>query len=252
MESWNGRSNEQAYPELFSFAKNPWIPLHSFVMLNPMTDHFHLPLSIQAYQQFLQLKQLTLPVQHQDDRDIWTYNWGSPVFSTAKAYLALIGQHHPHPTFRWLWLSKCQMKHKIFFWLLLSTRDLLHRRNMDLDSFTWDLCILQRLETSAHLFIRCNFAKACWSAIGIQVAPTRNVKQNFNRRRQQLRLPFFMEIIILMCWCVWSARNDWVFRNIVPRVDRSMRRFIDELLLLKHRTKPNLFVTIEDWIASLP
>jgi hypothetical protein len=38
---------------------------------------------------------------------------------------------------------------------------------MELDSYTCDLCILQRPETGAHLFLRCNFAKACWNSIGV-------------------------------------------------------------------------------------
>jgi hypothetical protein len=38
------------------------------------------------------------------------------------------------------------MKHKIFFWLLLNdrinTKDLLQRKNYNLDSYTCDMCIL--------------------------------------------------------------------------------------------------------------
>jgi hypothetical protein len=32
--------------------------------------------------------------------------------------------------------------------------------------------------------------------------------------RVHLDVPFFMEIIILMAWSVWTVRNDWVFNNI--------------------------------------
>jgi hypothetical protein len=52
-----------------------------------------------------------------------------------------------------------------FFWFLLkdrlSTRDMLQRKNMELDNYTCDLCTLQKLETLPHLFLRVNFAKDC-------------------------------------------------------------------------------------------
>jgi hypothetical protein len=62
------------------------------------------------------------------------------------------------------------MKHKVFFWLVLkdrvNTRDLLRRKGRDLESYTCDMCILHRLESSTHLFLR-NFAKAYLSSIGV-------------------------------------------------------------------------------------
>jgi hypothetical protein len=44
----------------------------------------------------------------------------------------------------------CQQKHKVFLWLLrqdrLNTRGLLKRKNMLLESYTCELCLLQREE----------------------------------------------------------------------------------------------------------
>jgi hypothetical protein len=69
------------------------------------------------------------------------------------------------------------MNHKVFFWLVLkdriNTRDMLRRRGMELDSFVCEMCILQVPETSVHLLLRCNFAKACWASIGVQYVPSR-------------------------------------------------------------------------------
>jgi hypothetical protein len=71
------------------------------------------------------------------------------------------------------------MKHKVFFWLLLkdrlSTRELLRRKQMDLDSYTCDLCLRGKMETVAHLFFRCTFAKACWNLIGVSVVTSRPI-----------------------------------------------------------------------------
>uniref|UniRef100_A0A0A8XSQ3 Reverse transcriptase zinc-binding domain-containing protein n=1 Tax=Arundo donax TaxID=35708 RepID=A0A0A8XSQ3_ARUDO len=66
------------------------------------------------------------------------------------------------------------MRHKVFFWLLIkdrfNTRGLLRRKNMELDSYVCELCILQREKALQHLFLRCNFARSCWQAIGVHIS----------------------------------------------------------------------------------
>jgi hypothetical protein len=147
------------------------------------------------------------------------------------------------------------MKHKIFFWLLLkdriSTRDILQRKNMVLDSYTCDMCIFQRLETSAHLILRCNFAKACWASIGVSVATTTTVPHIFNRMRRQLQVSFFMEILILMAWSIWTTQNDWIFNEIDPSVQRCKEKFVSEFTLLLLRVKPSKIIEMEIWLNSL-
>ena len=126
------------------------------------------------------------------------------------------------PIFRWLWSSSCQMKHKVFFWLLLNdrlnTRGLLRRKNMVLESYSCDLCILQREETLGHLFLRCNFARACWASIGLLVPRTLTPMQIFRSFKRQLAISFYMEVIILIAWSIWTVRNNWIFNDIDPTV----------------------------------
>lgn len=38
--------------------------------------------------------------------------------------------------------------------------------------------------------------------------------QRFQSFRAQIRRRFFMKIIILMCWSIWSVRNDVIFRGL--------------------------------------
>jgi hypothetical protein len=144
---------------------------------------------------------------------------------------------------QWLWKSKFQMKHKVFFWLLLkdrlSTRDLLWRKNMELDSYTCDLCILQKLKSAAHLFLRCNFAKACWYSVGISVVTTRSVTQIIDSIRRKLEVPFSMDIIIIMSWSIWVVRNDWIFNGQDPSMQACKQKFMSEFNLLLHRIKPD-------------
>jgi hypothetical protein len=93
----------------------------------------------------MQVRQIILSRPHTSETDTWIYSWRSPMFSTSRAYKALVGHRSVHPTFLWIWGSKCQMKHKVFFWLLLkdrlSTRDLLGRKNMILDTYSCELCL---------------------------------------------------------------------------------------------------------------
>ena len=52
----------------------------------------------------------------------WTYIWGSPNYQSSKAYNFLTGHKIIHSSFNWVWNTCSQLKHKIFFWLLLIDR----------------------------------------------------------------------------------------------------------------------------------
>jgi hypothetical protein len=50
---------------------------------------------------------------------------------------------------------------------------------------------MRRPETTAYLFLRCNFAKACWDSIEASVITTRTVTQIFKKVKEKLAVPFF-------------------------------------------------------------
>lgn len=108
-----------------------------------------------------------------DGKDKWMYSWGSSFFASAKVYKILVGHSDVHISYKWLWKSQCQPKHKVFFWLLikdrLNTRNLLRRRNMPLNSYNCVLCNMLVEETSNHLFLDCSFARMCWANIDIDI-----------------------------------------------------------------------------------
>jgi hypothetical protein len=137
-DKWNGNIPAQLFPKLFSFARNPAITLQAAINNPLFLSNFFLPLSAQAHDQLQQLSILISNRPTVGDLDMWSYSWGNAKFSTTKAYKALVGSRPTHPTFLWIWRSKCQMKHKVFFWLLLkdklSTRDLLQRQHLELNS----------------------------------------------------------------------------------------------------------------------
>jgi hypothetical protein len=93
----------------------------------------------------------------EDNPDIWSYIWGSNIFTVKQAYNSMIGYQEVHPHFAWIWKSSCQPKHEFFFWLLihdrLNTRNLLKRKNMVLPSYdcVFNQCAQQE-EDVTHLF----------------------------------------------------------------------------------------------------
>jgi hypothetical protein len=75
---------------------------------------------------------------------------------------------------------------------------MLRRKNMTLESYTCENCIWQKEETLYHLFLRCKFAKACWNSIGLAPPRIANPEEAAANLKQQLNVPFSMEIVILM------------------------------------------------------
>lgn len=78
---------------------------------------------------------------------------------------------------------------------------------MDLDSYTYDLCILQKLETVTHLSLQCNFAKACWNSVSASFMATTPIFQIFSQVIKKLAVPFFMEAIILMTLSILDSEE---------------------------------------------
>jgi hypothetical protein len=185
--------------------------------------------------------------------DRWRYIWGSDNYSSQKAYRFFMGQTQVHPIYRLLWKSKCQPKHRVFYWLWLknrlNTRDMLRRKNMELDSYSCENCLWQREETLYHLFLRCNFAKACWNSIGITPPRISNPEEASANLKHQLNVPFSMEIIILMTWSIWKSRNKWLFSNKDPSVHRCTQEFCKELRLIMHRARGNFDISIPNWLS---
>ncbi|TVU02683.1 hypothetical protein EJB05_51805, partial [Eragrostis curvula] len=92
--------------------------------------------------------------------------------------------------------------------ILANTRGVLRKRNMQLDDYKCEMCLLQRNETIYHLFLRCPFAQNCWAILGVQTPRTNDAALAVQRIKRQLNVPFFMEVIILMSWSIWMRPNS--------------------------------------------
>jgi hypothetical protein len=70
---------KEAFSELYSFTKHKQISIQKALQGN-LADLFHIPLSEQAYSQFLQVQTIFQSISQQDENDKWSYIWG-PVSS---------------------------------------------------------------------------------------------------------------------------------------------------------------------------
>lgn len=142
------------------------------------------------------------------------------------------------------------MKHKVFFWLVLNDRvnttGLLKRRNMFLEAYDCELCILQKKENLEHLFLNCVFARKCWALLGIQYPTTLHPRTAFTLFKKKLKVKFEMEIIIIMTWSIWTTRNEWICSNEDPTVDKCKAN-IKEFTLLLRRAKGKYFPNIKEF-----
>jgi hypothetical protein len=64
----------------------------------------------------------------------------------------------------------------------------------------------------AHLFIHCSFAQACWASIGLLVGADGPFDTLLDPK-DQLGVPFFMEVIITLSWCIRMQRNNLILKD---------------------------------------
>jgi hypothetical protein len=204
LDVWDSHFLSIQWPELYSFVRNKNIAIFQAAHSSSVQDLFHLPLSEEAFEQYQDFNVLVAGLQLQEDSDIWSYIWGSLVFTPRKAYAHLIGDRPVDRAFKWLWKSCCQNKRKIFFCLLLknrlNTRSLLRRKNMALEDYNCVLCSHQTEETLEHLFLICPFAEACWATLGIYIPQHDDIFAVLDNVKVMLNMSFYMEIIITMAW----------------------------------------------------
>jgi hypothetical protein len=114
---WNFGSLQQLYPHLFSFAKEPNYLANRFLGLLPdYSKLFQLPLSMEASHQLAELMDsLDDWNRERNNFDCWTYIWGSGIFTSKQAYNNMMGHAQAPPPFQWLWKSRCEGKHRVFF-----------------------------------------------------------------------------------------------------------------------------------------
>ena len=210
----------KTFPRLFSFAKDKQSSVKEVLSLANLHDGFHLPLSVEAFQEYNGLKQLLHGHALTDQDDAWVFNSNKGAYTPKAFYNLFFAQIPIHTPSKWIWPSKCISKHKFFAWLILhdriNTKDMMLRRHWKVtDNNDCVLCCAHTREDRDHLFFGCQFSARIWCYLqvgwcnGTMDASIIQAKRNFKG-------PCFSEIVILACWNIWKQRNDWIFEGIRP------------------------------------
>jgi hypothetical protein len=87
-------------------------------------------------------------------------------------------------------------------------------------TYSCELCNGAHLELRNHLFFTCPFAICCWNYIypawqspvlNGNNAPILGFSDSIKRTISQ---PFSLKIIMLVCWAIWTTRNNFIFKDI--------------------------------------
>jgi hypothetical protein len=109
------------------------------------------------------------------------------------------------------------------------------------------LCLWNRGGTQPSPFPLSLFI-SLWDTLHLIVPITSDPSVITESFRVQLQLPFFMEIVITMCWSIWMMRNDLIFNNISHSVQRCKSVFRKEFALVILRAKTKFQPQIDLWL----
>ena len=107
---WHHSVLKHKFHHLYSFFKNPQLNIHQVIHTEYLQDLLYLSLTIEAYQEFLQMEDICISMrqsEYLDSLDTRSYIWGNEFHSSIKAYKILIGHKQTPPHFNWIWESSC-------------------------------------------------------------------------------------------------------------------------------------------------
>lgn len=255
-DNFSGQPWSLQYPSLYMFANNKSISLAKALSLDDLTNLFRLPMTRDAYNEFLEFQAALGSLIHsQDQVDTWSYIWNSSVYSSSKFYKHHFAAVAPPAPLLWIWKSKCMPRVKLFAWLLLvdrlNTRNVLRRRKKHVqEGYNCVMCQEHVEETATHLFFECP-STARWYKLNIQWEVQADIFQTILLQRPTLNSSYYMEIIMLAAWSIWKERNALIFSNKPPSISAWMAIFTSEVKLHLHRLPTHLHPVIMDWLNNL-
>jgi hypothetical protein len=89
------------------------------------------------------------------------------------------------------------------------------------------MCEHDELGSKNHMFFHFPFTKLCWQYLCPSLTPTQqiDIQSIIASLKNELKVPFFMELIVLTTWAIWTT----------PNVYKCRKTFKDELALLVHK-----------------
>lgn len=256
-DMWQHQILSESHPRAFSFAVDEDMSVKTLLSVGSLSEVFNIPLSAQAECEVEGLQALTASVNLQDETpDEWKCVWGHQ-FTAAKYYTFCFRDDQADVAFAWIWKTCCNMKWKVFAWLLLvdrlNTRNMLRRRHFVVtdNDYKCVLCAARPEETLTHLFFSCPFTAECWSTLGIAWP---NLDERFSLLHEGKRAwgrPMFMEVFVVAAWGIWKERNNKCFRRIPQSVSSWKARFKEDFHLLTHRASSKLIPFVNSLVGSL-
>ena len=70
-------------------------------------------------------------------------------------------------------------------------------------------------------------------------------------QRQSSQLPSFMDIFMIVLWCIWKERNAYIFNNKMPTMTTRKSFFSAEVKLHLSRILALLHPLVMNWPDSL-
>jgi hypothetical protein len=71
-----------------------------------------------------------------------------------------------------------------------------------------------------------------------------------DRLKVAINKPFFLEIIILVCWAIWCSHNDLILKGLNPSVFKCRKIFKSEMALVLHKHIMKSYVGLKDWVHA--
>jgi hypothetical protein len=235
--------------------------------------HWRSPLSGAEEQQLNSLIELLVGVSLQantPDRWRWTPETAGN-FTVSSCYTFLVAaapqillDENTVKALQELWLNDLPTKVSIFAWRLLqnklATRDELSNRGIILDPVhkTCVLCFCLA-ETCDHLFFLCPFTHKIWTMVGEWLGVANFMQNvgcahftNFGALLKPGRLKKVRHLIwCATTWCIWSLRNNIIFRGSSFSIDGLMDNIktFSWLWFISRRGR-NLNYVFSDWCTN--
>lgn len=255
-DNWAGDSLIQIMPSIAQFARFPDMSIREVSEASCLEDIFVIPISQTAAEELEDLRELVQSFTLLNEPDQRVFCWGNKKYVVAKVYkLAFLSVPAP-PAFKLVWKSKVTPRIKFFAWLILldrlNTKSMLARRNFNVQPNSWCvLCQERQEETLSHLFFDCDFAKRCWTKLGIIWTPGDDIHRKIINTRQLAGVPLFMEIILIAAWELWKIRNRMVFDGVAATFSRWLLNFKEEANLQAHRLIEADRMLVNWWLDNI-
>lgn len=239
----------ETFPALFSHCIRPHLTVNEGVG-RPIRSLFRDRLSNSATEELWIVQDCLNAVTLTDEPDQrMMFDRPATAFSSKKVTHTLQCHLQEDPDAARIWKSRLPKKVRFFAWLLhhgrLNCRAYLHRRNIRRaeESFC-ELCP-QELEDDTHIFSICPQATAVWARINIHPS-TANCRYPWMIGKE-LQLPnsVHLDVILLILWQLWKARNAVIFEYKRSSVREIVRKVVQDMERWSERYKKHA----EDWSA---